>query len=69
MATLVHTCQNLSNYHIVSHWGRWTFTDIATELCSLGLKSCPPTMRRDVMIGLKVFTYTHIYILIDKYTF
>ena len=32
MADAIYMCQNLSNYHIVVNWSRWSMTLFAREL-------------------------------------
>ena len=51
MAKLTYTCQNLSNYHIVVYWSKWSATLVARELSALGLSRYPQDLREIILKG------------------
>ena len=49
---LVHTCQELSNFHIVVWWSKLGPTDVARELATYKDR-CPQSLREKVLAGVQ----------------
>ena len=54
---LVHSCQELSNFHIVVWWSKQGPTDVARELATYK-ERCPQSLREKVLAGVQKDVYT-----------
>ena len=45
------TCQNLSNYHIMKHWSKWSVKEVVRELARQGLSRNPTSLKEGVLKG------------------
>ena len=52
----VHTCQNLSNFHIVNWWSNRGPASVTQELLSL-TDRCPPGLKGDNLRGVLAYGY------------
>ena len=52
----IHTCRNLSNFHIVVWWSKKGLTEVARELLTFTSRS-PPSLRENVLIGALQFFF------------